>query len=66
MYLRIFAVFMSGDEVILERIYREVVAICKCSEALKHIIIPKEELRNKKLNELKIGERSLKRDYFLR
>ena len=51
---------------ILERIYREVVAICKCSEALKHIIIPKEELRNKKLNELKIGERSLKRDYFLR
>ena len=47
-----FVVFMGSDKLILEKIYREMVAIRECLEALKRIIIPKEELSSEELEDL--------------
>ncbi len=56
-----FVVFMSRDEMLLEKIYREVVAIRKRLEILERIIIPEEEISEEELNELrKLKQEALK------
>jgi len=52
---------MGSDELILEKIYREIVAIRERLEALERIIIPEEKLSSKELEELKrLREEALK------